>query len=150
MPLTPGSFNPQSPHFGALPFFLMWRYRSLPPGVLMTRTLFDLVLYLHPKCQLYASSEYFVLQRRRIHRRWWYSSQDMEFLRLSPALFEKFVSDRAPMQPKIGVPRHQELTYVNLVEGILTGIQRYRWRSRQGRGSSRRLNIAVRCVGASC
>ena len=68
MPLTPGSFNPQSPHFGALPFFLMWRYRSLPPGVLMTRTLFDLVLYLHPKCQLYASSEYFVLKGHRIHR----------------------------------------------------------------------------------
>lgn len=37
---------PQSPHLGAVPFFLMWRYRSLPPGVLITRTLLDLVLYL--------------------------------------------------------------------------------------------------------
>ena len=36
------------------------------------------------------------------------------------------------MQPKIGVLRHQELTYVNLVEGILTDIQRYRWSGRQG------------------
>ena len=46
----------------------------------------------------------------------------MEFLRLPPALLEKFVSDRGPMQLKIGVPRHQQLTYVNLVEGILTEI----------------------------
>ena len=43
---TPGSLVPQSPHFGALPCFLMCRYRSLPPGVLMMRVLFDLVLYL--------------------------------------------------------------------------------------------------------
>lgn len=37
---------PQSPHLGAVPFFLMWRYRRLPPGVLITRTLLDRVLYL--------------------------------------------------------------------------------------------------------
>ena len=37
---------PQSPHLGGLPFFLMCRYRSFPPGVLITRTLFDRVLYL--------------------------------------------------------------------------------------------------------
>ena len=42
--LTPGSLIPQSPHFGAVPAFLMCRYRSFPPGVLMTRTLFDFVL----------------------------------------------------------------------------------------------------------
>ena len=44
--LTPGSLMPQSPHFGADAFFLMCRYRSFPPGVLITRTLFDRVLYL--------------------------------------------------------------------------------------------------------
>jgi hypothetical protein len=36
---------PQSPHFGAVPFFFRCRYRSSPPGVLTTRTLLDLVLY---------------------------------------------------------------------------------------------------------
>ena len=44
--LTPGSLMPQSPHLGAVPFFLMWRYRSSPPGVLTIRTLLDRVLYL--------------------------------------------------------------------------------------------------------
>lgn len=44
--LTPGSLMPQSPHLGAVPCFLMWRYRSSPPGVLTTRTLLDRVLYL--------------------------------------------------------------------------------------------------------
>ena len=43
---TPGSLMPQSPHFGAVPFFLMWRYRRWPPGVRITRTLFERVLYL--------------------------------------------------------------------------------------------------------
>lgn len=43
-PLTPGNFIPQSPHFGAEAFFLMWRYLNSPPGVLMIRTLLDLVL----------------------------------------------------------------------------------------------------------
>jgi hypothetical protein len=47
--LTPGSLIPQSPHLGAVPFFLMCRYRRLPPGVLMMRTLLDLVLYLFMK-----------------------------------------------------------------------------------------------------
>lgn len=42
--LTPGSLTPQSPHFGAVPRFLMCRSRSLPPGVLITRTLFEVVL----------------------------------------------------------------------------------------------------------
>ena len=46
MKLTPGSFIPQSPHFGAVPFFLMCCRRSFPPGVLMMRTLFERVLYL--------------------------------------------------------------------------------------------------------
>lgn len=41
---TPANLEPQSPHFGAVPLFLMCRYRSSPPGVLTTRTLFDLVL----------------------------------------------------------------------------------------------------------
>lgn len=44
--LTPGSFEPQSPHFGAVPFFLTCRYRNSPPGVLMIRTLLERVLYL--------------------------------------------------------------------------------------------------------
>ena len=42
---TPANLVPQSPHLGAVPFFLMCRYRSSPPGVLMMRTLLDLVLY---------------------------------------------------------------------------------------------------------
>ena len=41
---TPGSLMPQSPHLGAVPRFLMWRYRSLPPGVLVMRTLLERVL----------------------------------------------------------------------------------------------------------
>lgn len=44
--LTPGSLTPQSPHFGAVPFFLMWRTRSSPPGVLIRRVRLDDVLYL--------------------------------------------------------------------------------------------------------
>lgn len=44
--LTPGSLTPQSPHFGAVPRFLMCSNRSFPPGVLITRTLFEVVLYL--------------------------------------------------------------------------------------------------------
>jgi hypothetical protein len=42
--LTPGSFTPQSPHFGAVPRFLMCRSLSLPPGVLIMRTLLEEVL----------------------------------------------------------------------------------------------------------
>lgn len=42
---TPASLDPQSPHLGAVPFFLMCKYRSSPPGVLMMRTLLLLVLY---------------------------------------------------------------------------------------------------------
>jgi len=42
---TPESFIPQSPHFGALPFFLTLRYLCSPPGVRMMRTLFETVLY---------------------------------------------------------------------------------------------------------
>lgn len=41
---TPGSLMPQSPHFGPLPGFLMCKYRSFPPGVLITRVRLDLVL----------------------------------------------------------------------------------------------------------
>jgi hypothetical protein len=44
--LTPGSLMPQSPHFGAVPRFLMCSSRSLPPGVLITRVLLERVLYL--------------------------------------------------------------------------------------------------------
>ena len=43
---TPGSLMPQSPHLGGLPRFLMCWYWSFPPGVLMTRTLLERVLYL--------------------------------------------------------------------------------------------------------
>jgi hypothetical protein len=32
-------------HFGAVPFFLMWRYLSFPPGVLIMRTRLEEVLY---------------------------------------------------------------------------------------------------------
>jgi hypothetical protein len=46
---TPGSFVPQSPHFGAVPRFLMCRSRNLPPGVLITRVLLERVLYLYGK-----------------------------------------------------------------------------------------------------
>ena len=49
---TPDNFEPQSPHLGTVPFFLMWRYRSWPPGVLTTRTLFERVLYLHDDCKI--------------------------------------------------------------------------------------------------
>lgn len=35
---------PQSPHRGPLPGFLMCKYRSFPPGVLMTRVRFERVL----------------------------------------------------------------------------------------------------------
>jgi hypothetical protein len=41
---TPGSLMPQSPHLGPLPGFLMCRYLSFPPGVLMTRVRFERVL----------------------------------------------------------------------------------------------------------
>lgn len=41
---------PQSPHLGAVPFFLMCRYLSSPPGVLITRTLLETVLYLVVAC----------------------------------------------------------------------------------------------------
>jgi hypothetical protein len=34
-----------TPHLGAEPFFLMCRYRSLPPGVRMMRTFWLEVLY---------------------------------------------------------------------------------------------------------
>ena len=44
---TPGSLMPQSPHFGGLPRFLRCWYWSFPPGVLMTRTLLERVLYLY-------------------------------------------------------------------------------------------------------
>lgn len=37
---------PQSPHFGAVPRFLMCRRRSLPPGVLITRVRFEDVFQL--------------------------------------------------------------------------------------------------------
>jgi len=42
---TPASFMPQSPHFGAVPLFLICRYLCSPPGVLITRTLLETVLY---------------------------------------------------------------------------------------------------------
>jgi hypothetical protein len=44
--LTPGSLMPQSPHFGAVPAFLMCKRRRDPPGVFTVRTLLDVVLYL--------------------------------------------------------------------------------------------------------
>ena len=44
--LTPGSLMPQSPHFGGVPRFLRCWYRSLPPGVLTMRFLFERVGYL--------------------------------------------------------------------------------------------------------
>lgn len=37
---------PQSPHFGGLPRFFRCWYRNFPPGVLITRTLLERVLYL--------------------------------------------------------------------------------------------------------
>ena len=37
---------PQSPHFGAVPAFLMCKRRRDPPGVLIVLTLFEEVLYL--------------------------------------------------------------------------------------------------------
>lgn len=43
---TPGSLMPQSPHLGGLPRFFRCWYRSFPPGVLITRTLLERVLYL--------------------------------------------------------------------------------------------------------
>lgn len=52
MQRTPGSLTPQSPHFGAEPRFLMCRYRSLPPGVLIMRTLLERVLYLSKRKDL--------------------------------------------------------------------------------------------------
>ena len=42
---TPGNLVPQSPHLGAVPRFLMCRYLSSPPGVLLMRTLLETVLY---------------------------------------------------------------------------------------------------------
>ena len=42
--LTPGNLVPQSPHLGAVPRFLMCRYLSSPPGVLLMRTLLETVL----------------------------------------------------------------------------------------------------------
>ena len=41
----PGSLVPQSPHIGPFALFLMYLATSLPPGVLMGRIWFDLVLY---------------------------------------------------------------------------------------------------------
>lgn len=41
---TPGRVIPQSPHRGPLPGFWMCKYLNFPPGVLMTRVRFDLVL----------------------------------------------------------------------------------------------------------
>jgi hypothetical protein len=41
---TPGSLMPQSPHLGPLPGFLICRYLSFPPGVLITRVRFERVL----------------------------------------------------------------------------------------------------------
>ena len=46
---TPGSLEPQSPHFGGEPRFGRCWYWSFPPGVLTTRTLFERVLYLSIK-----------------------------------------------------------------------------------------------------
>lgn len=42
---TPANLEPQSPHFGLVPFFFMCKYLCSPPGVLMMRTLFETVLY---------------------------------------------------------------------------------------------------------
>ena len=43
---------PQSPHFGAVPRFLMWRTRRSPPGVLITRVRLEVVLYLRRRLGL--------------------------------------------------------------------------------------------------
>jgi hypothetical protein len=43
--LTPGSAMPQSPHLGAVAFFLRWWYTSRPPGVFTIRRLAEVVLY---------------------------------------------------------------------------------------------------------
>lgn len=40
---------PQSPHFGAVPRFLMWRTLVSPPGVLMMRVRLEVVLYLQTR-----------------------------------------------------------------------------------------------------
>lgn len=45
VPRTPANLLPQSPHFGLVPFFFMCKYLCSPPGVLMTRTLLETVLY---------------------------------------------------------------------------------------------------------
>lgn len=63
--LTPGSLVLQSPHFGAVPRFLMCRYRSFPPGVLMTRTKLLDVLYLERKF----SDQHFWLYRLHLRFR---------------------------------------------------------------------------------
>jgi len=64
--LTPGSLMPQSPHLTGLPFFLMWRYRSLPPGVFTTRTLLERVLYLQTiTCQPWHPCHRRFVRRRR-------------------------------------------------------------------------------------
>jgi len=43
--LIPLNGVPKSPHFGTVPFFLVYKYTSLPPGVFDTLRLLDLVLY---------------------------------------------------------------------------------------------------------